>query len=236
MRHVHTFITCEHAGNQIPKPYEHLFHDKQVLSTHRGIDLGAHAFAKQLSDGLRIKLFETHISRLLVDCNRSVNNPQVFSEFASPLKSAEKNMVLQKYYYHYRNAVESYIRQQLLKKPVLHISMHTFTPVWEGVERKIDVALLFDENRALENDLCISWFRKLKEELPDFDVLTNVPYKGADDGFTTYLREKFPSQGYMGVEIEINQKWADTQQGEKFVSALQSTLEKTLEKQLETIQ
>ena len=197
--------------------------------------MGALAFAKQLSDGLRVKLFETRISRLLVDCNRSVHNPQVFSEFVKPLRSEEKNAILQKYYYRYRNSIESYIRQQLMKKPVLHVSMHTFTPVWEGVERNIDVSLLFDENRKLENDLCTSWFDRIREELVGFDVLTNVPYKGSDDGFTTYLREKFPTQGYMGVEIEINQKWADTQQGEKFVSVLQSTLEKTLEKQLETI-
>lgn len=229
MRHVHILVTCEHAGNRIPKQYKHLFKDQEVLSSHRGIDLGALFFARQLSDLLRVKLFETRISRLLVDCNRSISNPQVFSEFVDELKSPEKNLILQKYYFRYRNAIESYIHQHSIRKPVLHISMHTFTPTWEGKERKIDVALLFDEQRVAENELCFKWQEKLKEELTDFDVLVNVPYKGSDDGFTTYLRGKFPSPQYMGVEIEINQKWAGMKQGSQMVEAIYKSLEATLE-------
>ena len=41
----------------------------------------------------------------------------------------------------------------------------------------------------------------------DFNVRHNYPYLGKMDGFTTYLRKKFP-KNYVGIEIEINQKYA----------------------------
>ncbi|MEQ8906076.1 N-formylglutamate amidohydrolase [Ekhidna sp.] len=229
MRQVHIVVTCEHAGNEIPKPYQHLFKDaKHVLHSHRGIDEGALSFAEQLSDGLRVKLFETRISRLLVECNRSLSNPSLFSEFTSELKPNVQESILQQYYHPYRNMVEKYIGEKIVTKPVLHLSMHTFTPIWEGNERKIDVSLLYDEERSSERTLCEAWTEKLNQSLPGFDVLKNVPYKGSDDGFTTYLRTKFSADQYMGVEIEINQKWALSAQGDDFVRTLTETLEMVL--------
>lgn len=228
MRQVHIVVTCEHAGNEIPRPYQYLFKDKKELHSHRGIDEGALSFAEQLSDSLRVKLFETRISRLLVECNRSLSNPNLFSEFTSPLKPAVKESILKQYYHPYRNMVEKYIEEKVSTKPVLHLSMHTFTPIWEGEERKIDVGLLLDENRSSECDLCNPWTEKLSGILEEFDIVKNEPYKGSDDGFTTYLRTKFTPQQYMGIEIEINQKWAWTKQGDDFVKSLSETLETVL--------
>jgi len=37
-------------------------------------------------------------------------------------------------------------------------------------------------------------------------VRRNYPYAGKNDGFTTYLRRRFPSDAYLGIELEINQK------------------------------
>jgi hypothetical protein len=36
----------------------------------------------------------------------------------------------------------------------------------------------------------------------------NYPYQGKADGFTTTLRRKWPADSYVGIEIEVNQKWA----------------------------
>ncbi|MEQ9007882.1 MAG: N-formylglutamate amidohydrolase, partial [Ekhidna sp.] len=144
------------------------------------------------------------------------------------LKPNVQESILQQYYHPYRNMVEKYIGEKIVTKPVLHLSMHTFTPIWEGNERKIDVSLLYDEERSSERTLCEAWTEKLNQSLPGFDVLKNVPYKGSDDGFTTYLRTKFSADQYMGVEIEINQKWALSAQGDDFVRTLTETLEMVL--------
>jgi hypothetical protein len=35
----------------------------------------------------------------------------------------------------------------------------------------------------------------------------NYPYQGKADGFTTTLRRQWPGDSYVGIEIEVNQKW-----------------------------
>ncbi|MEO8932838.1 MAG: N-formylglutamate amidohydrolase, partial [Xanthomarina sp.] len=35
----------------------------------------------------------------------------------------------------------------------------------------------------------------------------NYPYLGKADGFTSYLRKQFP-KNYLGIEIEVNQKFS----------------------------
>jgi hypothetical protein len=44
--------------------------------------------------------------------------------------------------------------------------------------------------------------------LPGFQIRFNDPYKGTDDGFTTWLRKKYNDSEYIGIEIEVNQKFA----------------------------
>jgi predicted N-formylglutamate amidohydrolase len=39
------------------------------------------------------------------------------------------------------------------KKPVLHLSIHSFTPIWSGVERKVDIGILFDPDNKSEAEL-----------------------------------------------------------------------------------
>ncbi len=68
-------ITCEHGGNKIPKDYQYLFKDyKSVLQTHRAYDPGALELAKLLSKKGNYFFF-SEISRLLIELNRSIQNP-----------------------------------------------------------------------------------------------------------------------------------------------------------------
>ena len=52
----------------------------------------------------------------------------------------------------------------------------------------------------------------------------NEPYKGTDDGFTTYLRTKFSDDEYLGIEIEVNQKYLGTEQWEMIAMGLKEVL------------
>jgi predicted N-formylglutamate amidohydrolase len=124
------------------------------------------------------------------------------------LTEAEKNHLLEQYYYPHRSAVEQFIRDRT--ETVLHLSIHTFTPVWDGLERTVDLGLLFDPERSNESRFCEGYGIKLKEMLPAMNIEFNAPYKGVDDGFTTYLRTLFGDERYLGIEIEINQKFAGT--------------------------
>jgi predicted N-formylglutamate amidohydrolase len=200
-------VTCEHAGNIIPSDYQHLFEgQEQLLRSHRGWDLGALNIAEHLSQYFQAPLYTHSISRLLIEVNRSLHSSQLFSEFSNLLPATEQQRLIDHYYHPYRDPVEDRIRTA--KTAVLHLSIHSFTPIWNEVTRPTDIGLLFDPARKQEQDFCELLFRKGCEELTDLQFDFNQPYQGIDDGFTTYLRTQFSSDHYCGIEIEVNQKFA----------------------------
>ena len=202
-------ITCEHAGNELPESYKYLFkRGKEALESHRGWDPGAAILASYLGVELAVPVFMHPTSRLLVEVNRSLNHPQLFSEFSINLESSVKQFLLNKYYRPYRNAVTDWIKRETeSKKEVAHFSIHSFTPMWEGEKRSTDIGILFDPKRRLESKIALELTEKLRELAPLLTIDLNEPYKGTDDGFTTWLRKKFGVKSYSGIEIEVNQKF-----------------------------
>ncbi len=228
MRPFHIVITCEHAGNQVPKAYEYLFQlNKEILKTHKAYDIGAMELACYLSDEVRARLFETQITRLLVDTNRSLHNRELYSEFSSKLSSSVRQYLVDTYYTPYRKKVEQYIHSHQKRQPVCQFSIHTFTPFWHSQERLVDIGVLFDESRSLENAISTKLVSRIQELLPRRTVMKNVPYRGTDDGFTTYLRSLYSEQHYIGIELEVNQKWADTPEFSKIKQALALAIRET---------
>jgi predicted N-formylglutamate amidohydrolase len=208
LKHV-LLISCEHAGNEVPDSYSTLFSGaNEVLESHRGWDPGALEVAQFLVDQLQVQSFLMPVTRLLIEMNRSLNNPQLFSEFSNRLTDVEKTNLIDQYYFPYRNSIEGAITKT--NHVVIHLSIHSFTPVLNGEVRNVDLGLLFDPDRKSELEFCSILRSKLEKELPEQRIEFNEPYKGTDDGLTTSLRKKFPDHKYLGIEIEINQKFVGT--------------------------
>lgn len=204
-------VTCEHAGNDIPSEYEALFGDqKDILESHRGWDPGALEIATVISSFYRVPFYYTTISRLVVEANRSLTNSALFSEFTNHLPSATKAEISEKYWQPYRQRVEQSIRTEIeAGNRVLHLSIHTFTPVWNGVTREVELGILYDPDRKTELGWAHSFSSRVSVLEPALVVRHNEPYLGTDDGFTTYLRTRFSSENYLGIELEINQKFVN---------------------------
>lgn len=201
-------ITCEHATAQIPKEYAFLFDkDKAVLNTHRAIDFGAKEMALNFNKNLSCTFFQmATASRLLIDCNRSLSNKTCFSEWTDGLGTQEKETIIQTYYQPFRTAVLNAIQQEIAKKRrILHLSIHSFTPVFAGVERTTDIGLLYDSKRSSERQFALKWRKILREFSPTYRIKMNSPYQGTSDGHTTALRKLFPDALYTGLELEVNQ-------------------------------
>jgi predicted N-formylglutamate amidohydrolase len=198
-------LTCEHGGNMIPEEYRSLFHGKEdLLNSHRGFDPGALELFNRLKPLANYSFYST-TSRLVVELNRSLSHPGLFSEFTKSLSNKEKQQLLNEYYFPYRDEIEQLISKEIAHgEKVLHISVHTFTPILKGKVRETDVGLLFDPSKALEKDFVRIWKFNLGRFLPALKVRFNYPYLGRADGFTTYLRKKYP-RNYMGIELEVNQ-------------------------------
>lgn len=177
-----------------------------VLASHRGWDRGALPLAREIGKGLGCEVLAATVTRLLVDLNRSTDNPEVFSEFTRGLSEAEREELIERYWRPHREAVEAAVGGLGAgDEAVLHLSVHTFTPVWEGRRREVEVGLLFDPARERE----VEWCRRLRAEIehrrPRLVVRDNEPYLGTADGLTTYLRGRFEAGRYLGVELEVSQ-------------------------------
>ena len=62
------FVTCEHAGNVVPKEYAALFvGHEHLLTTHRGWDPGALLLAREMAKRFAAPLYYDEITRLLAD-------------------------------------------------------------------------------------------------------------------------------------------------------------------------
>lgn len=200
-------LTCEHAGNLVPVKFsEHFFNFKKMLNTHRGYDLGAMDMFEYLNELADYHQFYSQ-TRLLIEVNRSLHHPNLFSEVTKSFSSEEKKKLIENYYLPYRNEVEEKVKNYLEEgEDVLHLSIHSFTPSLNGEGRTADIGLLYDPSRNQEKQFSAALKLKLEQQTEKLRVKMNYPYLGKADGFTTYLRKKFP-RNYMGIEIEVNQKF-----------------------------
>lgn len=205
-------LSCEHAGNEIPGAYEALFiSGRDELQSHRGWDPGALELTHYLGDEMQVVPFIYPYTRLLIEVNRSASHPQLFSEFTQSLSPHEKVDLLTNYYLPHRNQVEAAIRNHIEKGyVVIHLAVHSFTPVWEGKKREVEFGLLFDPDRKEELNFCELWKQAWGQIPEKFAVRFNEPYLGKDDGLTTYLRSQFSPESYLGIELEVNQKFLAT--------------------------
>ncbi len=201
-------ISCEHAGNNIPEDYKFLFDGAdEILNSHRGWDPGALEMAQTIAEKTNSKLFSYPYTRLFVEPNRSIGHPILFSEFTRDFSAEKKQEIINGYYLPYRNSVKDHISRNALNDvSTIHISVHTFTPVFDEKARNVEIGLLYDPARKPEKEFCELWRSHLRKAFPDFRIRMNQPYKGVSDGFTTFLRKEFDKKLYLGIELEINQK------------------------------
>lgn len=208
-KQTHFIITCEHASNKLPEKWHYLFDEAgDVLETHRGWDPGAVQMANVIADKLGVKLYVYPWSRLLVEPNRSLHHRELFSEYTDHLSTRERDELINSYWTPHRNQIRQEIQRVAQSgKQATHIAVHTFTPIWEGEERGLEIGLLYDPKRKGEKEFCHLLRKELEFALPRLRIRMNRPYLGKDDGLTTGLRREFSEKEYLGVEIEVIQKY-----------------------------
>jgi predicted N-formylglutamate amidohydrolase len=205
---LHYLVSCEHGGKRVPARYRHFFRGREeLLQSHRAYDVGALALARDLAEALQAPLFVSTTSRLLIDLNRSVGHPRLNFAAIRQAPAMVRSEILERYYLPYRNRVEADIASAVGHgSRVIHVSSHSFTPELDGEVRNADIGLLYDPARGGEVELCSRWRAAFKTLAPQLKVRRNYPYAGRSDGFTAYLRRRFPANAYVGIELEINQR------------------------------
>lgn len=222
-------ITCEHGGREVPRTYAALFSGREeLLESHRGWDAGALELGRQMAEAFGVPLHAATTTRLLVDLNRSIGHRQLFSEVTRALPPACRQDIIDRHYRSHREAVEADVARLVASgRRVIHVAVHSFTPTLDNVTRQADVAWLYDPGRIGEANFARNWMRALAQRRPTLRLRRNYPYRGRDDGLPAALRKRYPDPAYVGIELEINQRFVE-QSGAPWES-LKTMLEDSLQ-------
>ncbi len=224
-------LSCEHAGNRVPEPWTEAFAGAEAdLNSHRGYDEGVLPVALRFASDLGAPLLLSTVSRLVVEPNRSLDNPGLLSEYTRGLHEDDKREILAAHYTPLRSrAIQLVDLAAAAGLTTLHISIHSFTPVFEGARRSVEVGVLFDPARRAEREIGERWIEAIRDRT-GLDTRANEPYEGVADGHTTALRRCFASWLYLGLELEVRSDLlADAERAETLAGVLCGALKEAMD-------
>jgi predicted N-formylglutamate amidohydrolase len=199
-------IVCDHASNRMPGEYHSLGLSPDALQTHIAWDPGALSVSRRLSAMLDAPLLWPDASRLIVDCNRAPDAPDLILAESEgrpvpgnrDLTDQERSRRLAEVHAPYHAAIDACIaRRQATGLETALIAVHSFTPVYLGKTRPWQIGIVFDHDRRLADPL----IRRLKAD-PALTVGVNQPYSPADRVYYTLSRHG-EARGLAAVMIEI---------------------------------
>ncbi len=215
--HAPAVLVCEHASRFIPAALGDLGLDDNAARSHAAWDIGALELSVELMGALDAPLVHSRVSRLVYDCNRPPSRDDAMlstSEvFAVPgnmgLTEAQRAQRVHEIYEPFRRLLAYTLDAR--PEPPLLITIHSFTPVYKGETRSVELGILHDsDDRAAEVMLRHAQGSGLQ-------VARNEPYSAAD-GVTHTLREHAIKRGLPNVMIEIRNDLIDTPTGINHIS------------------
>jgi predicted N-formylglutamate amidohydrolase len=200
------FLTCEHASDRLPGPWQWPVQDTRLLGTHWAFDLGAREVTLELAAALRASAVLSRFTRLLVDPNREEQHRDLFRGSAEgaeillnrALDPRQREVRLSRYYRPFHVAVDRALAQT--RAPIL-LSVHSFTPLYEGVTREVQLGVLFNKEEAAAERLVDALSRSFE------GVARNEPWSGRD-GLIFSAESHAERHGRIPLEIEVRQDLA----------------------------
>ncbi|WP_068115995.1 N-formylglutamate amidohydrolase [Tropicimonas marinistellae] len=212
-------LACEHASNFIPVSLQNLGLSAEARSSHAAWDIGALDLAKTLMHAFDAPLVSSRVSRLVYDCNRPPEAPDAVparsERFDIPgnrdLSEAALAARVREVYTPFRTALAKTLAAR--SKPVVLVTVHSFTPVFNGQARTVELGLLHDSDARMAAAMLAEARRTSA-----LNAALNEPYSAAD-GVTHSLREHAVPAGLPNVMIEVRNDLIRTADGVQRVGA-----------------
>ena len=195
-------VVCEHASNRLPGDLRGLGLPPELLSSHIAWDPGALGVARALAARLSATLVEGALSRLVYDCNRPPEAPDAIPAVSEihaipgnrDLPQAQRALRAAAIHDVFHRAVAE--AAERAAAPFL-VTVHSFTPVWRGRPRSVELGLLHGDDPRLARAMIAD----PPADLP-YLVRLNEPY-GQADGVTHTIDRHGAAAGRASVMIEL---------------------------------
>jgi predicted N-formylglutamate amidohydrolase len=203
-------FTCEHATNALPE-WEPEASERATLAAHWGWDIGAADLTRALALLTGSCAVISRFSRLVCDPNRDPQEPSFVMEAIDgvPLSwnravdAAERERREARYFAPYHAAIDHALelRRAVGTEPRL-VSIHSFTPVYLGMARPMEIGVLFD---AWDEH---AWRLEGALAADGFAAVQNAPYSGFD-GLIYSANRHGRAHGLVYLELEVRQDLID---------------------------
>ena len=195
-------VVCEHASNYMPAAYNDLGLAGAARASHVAWDPGALPVARGIAAALGAPLVAGGYSRLIYDCNRPPEArdaiPARSEVFDIPgnaaLDDTARAARVADCYAPFQRALSAEVAR--IGAPAL-ITVHSFTPVYAGKPRAVDIGILHDTDTRLA-DMMLAH----AAQHTALRVARNAPY-GPQDGVTHTLRLHALPHGALNVMLEV---------------------------------
>ena len=207
-------LVCEHASNVLPRQLGTLGLAADDLQKHIAWDIGAEGVARLLSRLLDAPLALQRYSRLAYDCNRPPDSdgaiPAMSETTAVPgntgLSPADKMARVEGIYRPFHDGLAHVLDLRACAgRETNLVTIHSFTKVYRGKERAVELGLLFDRDARIAD--------KLIKAFPKVDVRLNEPY-GPKDGVLHTLNLHAAPRGLKSIMIEIRNDFIANERGQ----------------------
>jgi predicted N-formylglutamate amidohydrolase len=201
-------LTADHAGRAIPRRLGTLRLTDRDLARHIAWDIGIAGVTERLSEALDAPAILQNYSRLVIDCNRQPgldSSIPALSELTpipgnESLSPDEREARRREIFLPYHRNIEALLEQRRAdgRRTVL-VAMHSFTPVFKGVARAVEIGILYNRGVRLAHIML-----ELLRREGDLNVGDNQPYAVGDlSDYTVPVHGE--KRGLPHVEIEIRQ-------------------------------
>jgi len=172
-------ITCEHASNELPDDYAWTDKDRRNFTNeHWAIDIGAFKIAQALAQELKCVFVHALYSRLLLDVNRTLVADTLFRkdgdgqevDLNKDMTYEEEQRRIRRFYMPYYEALREVSNKV---NPTYVLSIHSFTPLYEGQTRSTEIGVLYSHEST-------EFALKLNQGMDDKGYYSEVnkPYDG----------------------------------------------------------
>ena len=202
------FLICDHASRRLPKRLGSLGLQDRDLERHIAWDLGAADLTRLMADALGAFAILQNYSRLVIDCNRPLEVPSSITDISEDtvipanklLTHAERTRRQQDIFHPYHARLSRELDERLAQKiPTILVSVHSFTPVFKGERRTVEVGVLYNRDTRIAAPLL-----DLLHGEGALQVGDNAPYALSDESDYT-IPVHGEQRGLPHVEIEVRQ-------------------------------
>jgi predicted N-formylglutamate amidohydrolase len=199
-------VVCEHAARRLPRALGDMGLSDAARESHIAWDPGALAVARQVAATFDAPLVAARFSRLVYDCNRPPERADAMPErsevFEIPgnreLSPSARMARIREIAEPFATTLAEVVEERIAAvAPPALVTIHSFTPVWFGERREVELGLLHDADSRLVDAMLPEATR-----LTGLRAARNEPY-GPADGVTHTLAAHALPRGLPNVMVEI---------------------------------